>query len=267
MSIAAVPGRLADRVTVVTGASSGNGRAIALRLAAEGAHVLCCDLTPNARPGGYDDSPAVPTHELIEQRGGVARFQTCDAGDERAVEEAVERAVALLGPLRICVLNAGIFCRDASIFDETADEHDRTMRVNERGVWLGCRAAARRFIAQGDGGRIVCVASISGLVGMPGEPSYCASKGAVVNLVRAAAVDLAAHRINVNAVCPGFIATAMIRHQLDDPEQRAQLERRTPWPRLGTSNDVAAAVAFLASDDAEWITGAALAVDGGYTCA
>ncbi len=220
--------RLDGRTALVTGASSGNGRAIAPRLAAEGASVLCCDLTPEARPGGYDDSPEVPTHLLIRERGGRSEFQPCDAGDEQAVDEAVDRAVALLGPLRICVLNAGIFCRDASITDESADEHDRTMRVNERGIWLGCRAAARRMVDQGDGGRIVCVASISGLVGLPDEPLYCASKGAVVNLVRAAAVDLALHRINVNAVCPGFIATAMIRRLVEYPALRAGLEQRTP---------------------------------------
>lgn len=258
--------RLAGRAAIVTGASSGNGRAIALRLAAEGATVLCCDLAPETRPGNYDEQPETPTHDVIKEQGGIAHFQFCDAGDESSIEDAVAQAERWLGPLRVAVLNAGIFCGDASILDETSESHDRTMRVNERGVFLGCRAAARRFVAGGEGGRIVCVASICGLVGLPDEPSYCASKAAVIGLVRATAVDLARHRINVNAVCPGFVATAMIREALDDPEMRATFERRTPWPRLGTTGDVAAAVAFLASDDAAWITGVALPVDGGYTC-
>ena len=164
------------------------------------------------------------------------------------------------------LLNAGIFSRRVSIVDERADEHDDIMRVNERGVWLGCRAAGQRFVERGEGGRIVCTGSISGLVGLPDEPAYCASKGAVVNLVRAVALDLAPHRVNVNAVCPGFITTAMLRETLEDFEMRASLEALTPWPRLGTPADVAAAVVFLVSDDAEWITGVALPVDGGYTC-
>lgn len=121
-------------------------------------------------------------------------------------------------------------------------------------------------MSAGRPGRIVCIASISGLVGLPREPAYCASKAAVVNLTRAAALDLAPHEITVNAICPGYIATAMLRQELADPSRRAALEAATPWPRLGTVEDVAAAASFLISDDAAWITGAVLAVDGGYSC-
>jgi NAD(P)-dependent dehydrogenase (short-subunit alcohol dehydrogenase family) len=264
--VTAIGRRLHGRGAIVTGSSAGIGRAVALRLADEGAEILCCDLTPEPRPDGFDDLLGVPTDLAIRERGGRASFRECDAGDEASVEAAFAAADWLEAPLRICVLNAGVFSRDASILDETVEDHDETMRVNERGVWLGCRAAARRLVASGEGGRIVCIGSISGLVGLRGEPAYCASKGAVVNLVRAVALDLAAQRINVNAVCPGFVGTAMLRPALEDAAKRSELERLTPWPRLGRPSDVAAAVAFLASDDAAWITGVALPVDGGYTC-
>jgi len=251
---------------VVTGSSSGIGRAVALRLAAEGAAVGCCDLSAAPRPGGFDELPELSTDEAIRSRGGRATFYSCDVADEESIDAALATAGDLGAPPRVYVFCAGIFTGDASILEEPVEAHDATMRINERGVWLCCRAAARRLAESGGGGRIVCIASISGLVGLRAEPSYCASKAAVVNLVRAAALDLAPHRITVNAVCPGFIQTAMLAPALEDAAKHTELERSTPWPRLGRPTDVAAAVAFLASDDAEWITGVALPVDGGYTC-
>lgn len=258
--------RLAGSAAIVTGSSSGIGRAIALRLAEEGAEVLCCDLSAEGSPSRFDKQPERSTHELIAARGGAAVFEPCDVTDPAAVERIFVAAERLAAPLRIAVLNAGIFLRDASILEETVAEHDRIMSVNERGVWLGCQAAARHFVNQRAAGRIVCVASISGLVGVRSEPAYCASKGAVVNLVRAVALDLAPYEINVNAIAPGFIATPMTQSMFTDPSTRAELERQTPWPRLGRPDDVAGAAAFLASDDAHWITGVTLPVDGGYTC-
>ena len=236
-----------------------------MRLAAEGAEILCCDLEPEAQTTSLDEPSPKPTHLEIIERGGSALFFAMDTAVERSVEEAFDQILEMTCPFRICVLNAGIFTGNMSILDETVENHDQTLRVNERGVWLGCRAAARKFVTGGAGGRIICIASISGLVGLGEESAYCASKGAVVNLVRAIAVELAPHKINVNTVCPGFVDTPMLRKSLDDTKY-ARLRQQTPWPRLGTPEDIAATVAFLASDDAEWLTGVVLPVDGGYTC-
>lgn len=137
--------------------------------------------------------------------------------------------------------------------------------MKEGRVWHGIQVAAQALIRAGRRGRIVCIASIQGLVGGPGVASYCASKGAVANLVQAAAADLAPHEINVNAVCPGFIETAMIRDDLGDEEAHRALRASVPWPRLGRPSAVAAA-AFLLSDGADRITGSNLVVDGGFTC-
>jgi NAD(P)-dependent dehydrogenase (short-subunit alcohol dehydrogenase family) len=228
--------------------------------------VICADLQRVPRSPAHEAEDSLPTDELIAQQGGRSRFQQCDVADEAAVEALFEQAVENQSVLGAAVLCAGVFARDVSILDETAGEHDHTMRVNERGVWLGLRAAGRTLVRQERGGRIVCIASISGLVGLPDEPSYCASKGAVVNLVRAAALDLAPFGITVNAVCPGFVGTAMLADDLTEPDRRAEIERAAPLGRLGTPEDVAAAVGFLVSADAAFITGVALPVDGGYTC-
>ena len=137
------------------------------------------------------------------------------------------------------VNNAGIFTGLHTIVDETEDEWDRTMAVNAKSVWLGCKFAIRQMLTQepvdGSRGRIVNIASIGGLVGLAAEPAYCAAKGAVVNLTRQLAVDFAPERINVNAVCPGFLATAMVRPFLDDPELNQVLHAKSPWPELGTA--------------------------------
>lgn len=253
------------RSVLVTGAASGIGRAIALRLALAGASVLCCDVRELARPEGLDADPDVPTHAAIRRSGGRAEFAVCDVTDPTSVHAAFNRLSSLGQPWG-SVLAAGVFTRDVTILEETTEEHDRLMAVNERGVWLSLRASARQLVAGGVGGRIVCVASISGLVGLAKEPSYCGSKGAVVNLVRATALDLAPHGVTVNAVCPGFIATAMLADEVRDAARRELLERATPAGRLGMPDDVANGVAFLMRPEAGFITGVALPIDGGYTC-
>lgn len=264
-------GRLTDSIALVTGASSGNGRAIALALAAEGATVVCSDLRRQAREGGYESDINQPTDEAIHQAGGKAEYVEADAANYAHMERLVQEAVSSFGRLDVMVNNAGIFTDLHTIVDETEDEYDRTMAVNAKGVWLGCKFAIRQMLTQepvdGSRGRVVNIASIGGLVGLAAEPAYCASKGAVVNLTRQLAVDFAPERININAVCPGFLHTAMVRPFLEDPELRQVLHDKSPWPELGTADDVAKATVFLASSDARWATGTLLAVDGGFISA
>ena len=260
---------LDNRVAIVTGSSSGNGRAIALRLADDGASVICADLRPDALPGGYDQNAEVPTHELIAKRGGQAIFRRTDASVGADMQALVNAAVDQYDRLDVMVNNAGIFTGLCTIVDEREEDFDRTVAVNLKGVWLGSKYAITQFLRQEvrgfSRGKVINIASIGGLVGLAQEPGYCASKGAVVNLTRQLAVDFAQHQINVTAVCPGFLATAMVRPFLDNPDLNAALHAQSPWPNLGTADDVAKAVAFLASDESRWVSGSTLTVDGGFT--
>jgi NAD(P)-dependent dehydrogenase (short-subunit alcohol dehydrogenase family) len=261
--------KLQDKIAVVTGSSSGNGRAIALALAAKGAAIVCSDLRREAREGGYEGDILTPTDDVIRANGGKAEYVETDAASYSAVENLVNSAVSSFGRLDVMVNNAGIFTGLHTIVDETEDEYDRTMAVNAKSVWLGCKFAIRQMLTQepvdGSRGRIVNIASIGGLVGLAAEPAYCASKGAVVNLTRQLAVDFAPQRINVNAICPGFLATAMVRPFLDDPELNKALHASSPWPELGTAEDVGKAALFLSTTDSRWATGSMLTIDGGFT--
>ncbi len=261
--------RLQDKVAIVTGSSSGNGRAIALALAHEGATVVCSDIRKSAREGGYETDIQQDTDEKIRANGGKAEFVQANAAQYADMEKLINTAVSTFGRLDVMVNNAGIFTDLHTIVDETEDEYDRTMAVNTKGVWLGCKFAIKQMLTQdpqnGSRGRIVNIASIGGLVGLAAEPAYCASKGAVVNLTRQLAVDFARERININALCPGFLQTAMVRPFLENPELNRVLYDKSPWPELGTSEDVAKATVFLASEEARWVTGSLLTVDGGYT--
>jgi NAD(P)-dependent dehydrogenase (short-subunit alcohol dehydrogenase family) len=267
-------GKLEGRVAVVTGSSSGNGRAISIALANEGAHLVCSDLKKSALAGGYEKDIELDTDAVIEQAGGKATFISADASKATDVQKVIDHAVATFGRIDIVVNNAGVFTGLHNIIDETEEQYDFTMNVNAKGVWLGCKYAITQFMKQEPittstgaqlRGRIVNIASIGGLVGLALEPAYCASKGAVVNLTRELALDFAPERINVNAICPGFLATAMVRSFLENDDTNKLLHDLTPWPRVGTAEDVARAAVFLASDDAEWMTGSMLTVDGAFT--
>ncbi|KAJ5464328.1 uncharacterized protein N7458_000014 [Penicillium daleae] len=258
---------LKGRVAVVTGSSSGLGRAIAMALASEGASVVCSDITPDLRAGGYEKDN-VSTHEVIA-RTGKAIFKKADASAAEDIEALVKAAVTTYGRLDIMVNNAGVFCGQHKIAEESVDAFDKTMGVNSRGVFLGMKYAIAQMMKQdplpsGDRGWIVNISSIGGLLGLSMEPSYCASKAAVVGLTRQAALDYAPDKIHINAVCPGFIETAMVRSAMEDETLNKEIRCATPWPRLGLPEDIGKAVLFLSSDGASWITGAILNVDGGY---
>ena len=258
--------RLEGKVALVTGAASGNGRAIALRYAREGAAVLVADLRELPDPDGVESEKDVPTHALIERDGGRAAFVRCDVTAPDEMRAAVDAAVESFGRLDVAVANAGINIDIHDLVDEPFDQYAHVVNVNQHGVWWTCKEAARRMVEQGEGGRIVAIASIAGLVGTPTGVAYNSSKGAVVQLVRTLALQLAPHRITVNAICPGWVRTAMTVDTQNDPALTERALALHPLGRLGEPEDVAGAAFFLASEDAAWVTGVALPVDGGYTC-
>ncbi|KAL1847115.1 hypothetical protein Daus18300_014056 [Diaporthe australafricana] len=267
--------RLANKVALVTGSSSGIGRAIALRYAAEGAKVVCADLSPESRVAKLKDSSnqvpdGKPTHEMIGPKN--AAFVQTDVGDADAVESAVQFAVKTFGRLDIMVNNAGISRESttpAMIHETQEDVWDQTMRINAKSVFLGCKSALKQMLAQephesGDRGWIVNTSSIMALIVGSWCPSYCASKGAVSSLTRQVALDYAKHRIHCNAICPGFTETAILEETASFAAPREVLAERHPFGGLGTPDDIAKLAVVLASDDASWLTGVNLPVDGGY---
>jgi NAD(P)-dependent dehydrogenase (short-subunit alcohol dehydrogenase family) len=245
------------QAVLVTGAASGNGHAIASRFLADGARVVAVDVAPDAlerAAAGWAD------------HGDRVAWVTADVSDAADVETAVATAVERFGRLDVLVNNAGITgSQQATTVHETPiDEFDQVIAINVRGVWLGCRAALPRMLAQGSG-TIVNIASVAGLVAFPGRAAYSTSKSAILGLTRSIAADYAARGIRCNAVCPGMIDTPMTRWRLEQPALREQILERIPQREIGEADDVAGVVAFLAGPDARYFNGAAVVVDGGYT--
>lgn len=247
--------RMRGKVALVTGAGSGIGRATALRLAAEGARVACADLVAEG---------ALETAKAIEAAAGEALALTADVTDEQACARIVEETVARFGRLTTLVNSAGV--RGAQP-DATPPppEWERVLEANLTGTYLASRAALPALAATG-AGAITNLASIYGLVGGSISPAYAASKGGVVVLTRQMALQWAP-RVRVNCVCPGVIETPMTAPLRADPAWREMMVAKHPLGRFGRAEEVAAAILFLSSDEAAYVTGVALPVDGGYTAA
>ena len=247
----------AGRVAVVTGAARGIGRAIAERFVRDGMSVVIADIDEAAALTAVDDLMALagPDQPVVGFAG--------DCSERAAVERLVELCRDRLGRLDVFVANAGIG-RIAPLLDMPDELWDRTMAVNLRGVYLAIQVAGRAMRELG-GGRIVVTSSTNAFWVETELAAYNASKAGVVGLVRTAAMELAPDGITVNAVGPGLIATELTRDLVDDPERAAAYLRQIPMGRFGSPADVAGAVAFLVSDDAAWITGHLLVIDGGQT--
>jgi NAD(P)-dependent dehydrogenase (short-subunit alcohol dehydrogenase family) len=244
-----------DRVALVTGAATGIGRAAALAFAHEGADVVVADI---------DDERGTKVAAEVEAVGVHAIFVHADMSRPDEVDELVNRTVERFGRIDYAFNNAGIEGTPAPTDECTRENWDRTIATNLTGVFSCMHAEIPKMLAQG-GGVIVNNASVAGLVGFAGIPAYTASKHGVVGLTRNAALDYATRNIRVNAVCPGVIDTEMVeRFTHHDTEAMQELTKTEPIGRLGTPDEIADAVVWLCSDRASFVTGQAIAVDGGY---
>ncbi|HUT09277.1 MAG TPA: 3-oxoacyl-[acyl-carrier-protein] reductase [Thermoguttaceae bacterium] len=243
---------LTGQVAIVTGAARGLGQAIATTLAAAGAKVACVDV---------DAEALGDTVSAINAAGGTAEALPGDVTDSGRVDEIVSEVVKKWGGLHVLVNNAGI-TRDSLIVRMKDDQWDSVIGINLRGTFLFTRAAARPMM-KARRGRIINIASVSGLMGNPGQANYSASKAGVIGLTRTVARELAGRSITVNAIAPGFIATDMTAALGE--EILAEVRKQIPLGRLGQPQDVADAVLFLASASASFMTGQILTVDGGLT--
>jgi NAD(P)-dependent dehydrogenase (short-subunit alcohol dehydrogenase family) len=240
--------KLANKVAVVTGAASGLGLAIANLFVAEGAKVIYADINE----GGLKLDPA------------NAAFVSCDVSQSAAVDALVAAAIAKFGRLDIMVNNAGIGGL-GGVLDATDESWNKTIGINLTGVFYGARAAANAMKAAGTKGNIINMSSILGTVGLGGAICYCAAKGGVVQITHAAALDLAPLGIRINAIAPGFITTNMTKGVLADQGFSEMVKSSTPLGHVGEPDDIAQAALYLASDEAKYVTGTILYVDGGWT--
>jgi glucose 1-dehydrogenase len=251
---------LAGKIAVVTGASSGIGRAIAIGFAGEGASVVIADVTPAPLEGGDT------TVELITRAGGAASFERTDVGRWNDIDSLIGNTVSRHGRLDIMVNNAAIYSGTALLETEGVQWED-VLRVNLTGMFNGCKRAVQQMITQEPKaevrGRVINLGSQQGIVTCPGDTPYGVSKAGAIYITRQIAVDYAKDLIVCNCISPGKIVTGAPGLAMD-PARLENARRRTPWPRFGRPEDIANAAVFLASDRATFITGSNLIVDGGW---
>jgi NAD(P)-dependent dehydrogenase (short-subunit alcohol dehydrogenase family) len=249
--------RLAGKVAVITGGASGMGRATVMRFLAEGAKVVVAD---------FNEKSGQDTLAQAKKAGQASnvRFIRTDVAKEADIIAMIDCATSQFGRLDVIFNNAGVGGAIGPVWDITEEEWDYTFDVLTKGVFFGIKHAARVMREQGQGGSIINTASTAGLSGGSGPLVYSAAKAAVINLTKAAAIQLAPDRIHVNAICPGGILTGLTDQ--GNPEVAAKaMDTFQPWPDHGVGDDIAGAALFLASDDSRFVTGEALVVDGGLT--
>ena len=250
-------GRIEGQVAIITGGASGMGRETALRFLREGARVVIADL---------NESTGKETLELASAEGFEKniRFIRTDVSQEADVEAMVNHAAGAFGRIDCIFNNAGLGGAMGKTTEVEVDDWDFTFGVLVRGVFLGIKHAARLMQAQGEGGSIINTASVAGMTGGCGPVAYSASKAAVMNLTRTTSAELAEHHIRVNCICPGAILTPLI-HRGHPDAVADRLTKAQPWPETGLGEHIAGAALFLASEDARFVTGVSLPVDGGLT--
>ncbi len=253
-----------DETAIVTGASAGIGRAIARRFGEAGAHVINADQREEPKADDEDR----PTHELIEESGGSADYVETDVSDPDQLESVVAGAREY-GGVDVMVNNAGVQI-PGGFLEVSPEDFDTLHQVNAKGMFFGTQAAANDMIDRGEGGTIVNTASISSRVAQHGQVQYDSTKGAIKMITRGSALELAEHGIRVNAVAPGQIATEFTEGWSDEAQDAAGeggdgFIKPVPLGRAGFPDDLDGAYLFLASDEAEYITGELLYVDGGWT--
>ena len=251
--------QLKDRIAIITGGSSGIGRGIALEFAREGARIAVIDKQETPLRKYHETDVTTPTVSEIEKLGAQGVFLQTDVADETQITNTIQQTVKHFGGLDILVNNAGIHIPGSSQEISIAD-WDQVVGVNLRGVFMSTKLAIPH-LKQSKFGRIIQIASVHAYGGGAG-PAYAPAKAAVVNMVRDTALEIGQYGITVNALCPGYIETS-IQDYLT-PEQIEEALEKTALPRFGLPSDIGRACVFLASDEAEWITGASLLVDGGF---
>jgi glucose 1-dehydrogenase len=247
--------RLKDKVALITGASSGIGKSVATRFAAEGAHVVV-----NYRPGSPPDEDVAQAMAVSFTPTAIA--VAADVGKREDVERMMEATLAQFGRLDIAVCNAGIEIK-RPFLEITDEEWDRVLNVNLYGAFVVSQLAARQMVKQGQGGKLIFTSSVHEDIPYPYYTPYCVSKGGVRMLMRNLAVELAPHKINVNNIAPGAIVTPMNQAVLDNPAELKLALSEIPWGRFGEPEEVAALAVFLASPESSYVTGSTYFVDGG----
>lgn len=241
-----------NKVVIITGAGSGIGRATAQKFAEEGARVVVSDI---------NEQEGKQTVEAIKEQGGEAFFIKCDVSQEEEVKKLIEKTVEHFGQLDCAYNNAGIEGRPCDTTLCSTENWDKTLDINLKGVWLCMKYEIMQMLKQG-GGTIVNCSSIAGLVGFETIPAYVASKHGVIGLTEAAAMEFAKKNIRVNAVCPGPVHTPMLERFTQHQEDK--MAQQDPMGRVGRPEEIADSVLWLCSDKSSYVTGQALAVDGGW---
>lgn len=246
--------RLKDKVAIITGAASGIGKATAKVFAEQGAKVVVADI---------DENGGIQTVVNIQDVGNEAIFVQTDVTIKADTEQMVAHTVKTYGKLDILFNNAGIAMR-LPVAELAEEDWHRCLDVNLTGVFL-CAKAAIPAMQKNDGGSIINMSSIYGIVGADVRAAYVASKGAVTNLTRGMALDYAQDNIRVNCICPGFVQTPLVAGVVKTPEEYQKLANKHPMRRLGQPEEIAYGALYLASDESAFVTGIALPIDGGYT--